>query len=235
MMRFGRLALGQALAAGQYEKDFENEYISKIYIRILGDSSSDGPTSAQLKAMTIQSRIIANGGQTDVHEMSVFDALALTDFQGGYASAFAASAVNPENNIVLPLGIDLKDGNKGHFEFRIIFPATIANTKYWVWSINDGSRPPLFRYRTKTSAGQFAFEKPYKLYSRNETDATSDIKIGDDTIKTIDHAMGRVALQEYAGIEAASIFGQLVNQETPEPVVLTPSATMTVLSVEALQ
>lgn len=234
MMQYGTLALAQALNAGQWEKDFENEFISKIYLRIKGDSGSDGPTMAELKAMSIQSRIIAGGKQTEIHDISVFDAAALSDFSGGFAGSFDPSSKWPEVNIVLPLGIDLSGANAGHFEFRLIFPASISNTKFSVWSINDGSRPNLFRYRTKSSAGQFAYERPLKLYSRDEATASSDIKIGSDKIKTINHDMGRVALQEWASIEASSVFGQLVSQEVAEPVVITPSGVMTVLSVEAL-
>ncbi|MBS0618410.1 MAG: hypothetical protein JSR44_09490 [Spirochaetes bacterium] len=234
MMQYGRLALAQALTQGQWEKDFENEFISKLYIRIKGAAGTDGPTAAELKAMMIQSRILAGGKQTEIHELSFFDAAALSDFSGGFAGSFHPTDKWPEINIVLPLGIDLSGANAGHFELRLIFPATIANTTFSVWSINDGSRPNLFRYRTKSSAGQFAYEKPLKLYSRDETDGTSDIKIGSDKIKTIDHDMGRVALQEWASLEASSIFGQLVSQEVAEPVVITPSASMTVVSVEAL-
>lgn len=235
MMQFGNLRTNEAFAAGQSEDSIEDEYISKMMIRWEGTAGTDGPNEAELKAAWINARLIKGGKETILYDCSLWDILALTDFNGGFACTFSTSARMQYGNMVLPFGLDLTAaGGGGHLEFRFIRPTTVANTTFSMWSINDGSRPSTLRYRTMTTSGTAAYESVYKVYSRDEVNASSNIKIGTDKIKQIYHAMGRVALQEWAAMESASLFGQLVSQDTPGPVLIYPTAAVTLLSVESI-
>ena len=235
MMQFGNLRIDQAFTAGQSEDSIEDEYISKMLLRWEGTAGTDGPNMAELKAAWINARLIKGGKETILYDMSLWDLLALTDFNGGFACGFSTSARMQYGNIVMPFGLDLTaGGGGGHLEFRFLRPTTVADTTFSMFSMNDGSRPGTLRYRTMTTLGTAAYESVYKLYSRDETDASSNIKIGTDKIKPIYHKMGRIALQEWAAVESASLFGQLVSQDTPGPVLVYPTNTLTLISVESI-
>jgi len=230
-MQWSRNIVAQSLVAAQYGDTFENEYISKILIQIAGAAGTDGPTRAELEAMTLYTRWIVEGKETVLDETNLLDLAFLTDILGGYAGSFASGATKwPLINIVRNYGLDLNGPNR-HLEFRLQVPATIANTTISIWGLNDGSRPATLRYQTLASANEMAFENVMKLYTRNEANTSGNIKIGNDKLKTIDWAMGRVALQEWASIEASSLYGQLVSSEVPTSVTIRPGAAITALMV----
>lgn len=234
-MQFGNLRIAEAWSAGQSENSLEDEFISKMLIRWEGATNADGPTMAELKAAWINARLVKGGKETVLVDCALWDLLALTDFNGGFACEFKQTGKHQYGNIVVPFGLDLRaQGGGGHLEFRFIRPTAVANTTFDLFSMDDGSRPSTLRYRTMTTQGTAAYEGVYKLYTRDEADPASDIKIGTDKLKKIYHRMGRVALQEWANQETASMFGQLVSQDTPGPVLVYPTNTITLLSVESV-
>jgi len=218
------------LAAGTYQESMQNQKIRKLMIRLTRTDTSTIPTPAQLKAIMVVGRLVAPGG-TDVEiiNASLYDLAMLTDARGGFGYDWANGKGNV--NVVLPMGLDL---DRKSFEYAITFPAALPAVKYSLYTVDDGTDQPTFKYRTRTTSGTSQFSAAYAVYSRDETDASCDLQVGNDPMKAMPYELGRTLFAEEAEIEVNLGFARIMSNKFPQPVLIYPTAAHTLFSVEAL-
>lgn len=226
----GTAAAGVAFSAGQHEFTMQKSVVDKIVLHMRRQNAGTF-TEAFLKAVRIRLRWVAPGVDIELFDGSLWFMSMLTDAKGGSSRDWTETDLTYVD-IVHPVGVDLS--GDGVIQGQIIVPAANASADllYRLAEVDDGSRPPAYRFRELTTAGNVAYESAVALYTWDETGNGIDVQVENDKRKEFPFALGRALFAEEAKIEADTEFCRLFSAPRPTRVNLNAAAQLTIGSVE---
>jgi len=225
----GSASAGIALSAGQHEFTMQKSVIDKLLIGLR--SATDIITETVLKGVWVRLRWVAPGVDIELCDCSLWFLAKLTDAAGGAARDWSEVDLK-YCNIVHKVGVDLS--GDGVIQGQIIVPSAVASASIFmtVLELEDGSRPPAYRYRQLTTSGNVAYESAVRVFSWDETGDSIDMQVENDKRKAFPYILGRILFAEEAQMEVDTEFCRLFSAPAATRLNLFAGAALTLGSVE---